>query len=166
MIADYKLYQGAVLAQLIDDAAEGVTVRELVEGGRLHSYILNERIGLHIKHSAARLPPWQFTFTAANCVSLMQLRQEYKQVFVVLVCWLDGMVCLSIDEILEITEEEQPLQGWVRAERGKNEWYTISGPRAVLPYKKPQGLASLAQALDLSRIRCGLGTKLWRRMFG
>src|SRR5262245_5105388 len=122
MIADYKLYQGAVLAQLVDDAKQPVTVRELVEEGRLNSYVLNERIGMHIKHSAARLRPWQFTFTPANWESLKQLHRAYAQVFVVLVCWLDGMVCLSLDELQEITAEGEAVQGWVRAERGKNEW--------------------------------------------
>src|SRR5262245_48477816 len=129
MIADYKLYQGAVLAQLIDDAKKSVSVRELVEEGRLNSYVLDERIGMYIKHSAARLPPWQFTFTSANGESLMELRRAYSQVFVVLVCWLDGMVCLSLDELQGITAQEQPVQGWVRAERGKNEWYAVSGSR-------------------------------------
>src|SRR5262245_12378703 len=149
MIPDYKLYQGAVLAELVDEAKQAVKVRELVEEGRLHSYVINERIGMHIKHSSARLPPWQFTFTAANGQSLLELRTAFSAVFVVLVCWLDGMVCLSLDELREIVADNHVPQGWVRAERRRNEWYAVSGSRALLPYKKPQGLGPLIEALEV-----------------
>jgi hypothetical protein len=164
MIADYKLYHGAVLAELVDESTRTVGIRESVEEGRLHSYVLDERIGLHIKHSAARLPPWQFTFTPANGQSLEHLREQFGQVFVVLVCWLDGMVCLSLDELEQITAGARPVQGWVRAERSKNEWYSVSGQQAGL--KKPQGLSGLIDKLERQEARAGAGSRLWRRMFG
>jgi hypothetical protein len=165
MIPDYKLYQGAVLAELIDDAKRAVNVRELVEEGRLHSYVLNERVGLHIKHSAGRLPPWLFTFTPANGVALAELRRTVSQVFVVLVCWLDGMVCLSLDELGQIVTNEQQPQGWVRAERRRNEWYAVSGSRGLLPYKKPHGLAPLVAALDVPERRTWRQFNFWRHKF-
>jgi hypothetical protein len=166
MIPDYKLYHGAVLAELVDEMRGAVKVRELVDEGRLQSYVLNERVGLHVKHSAVRLPPWQFTFTPANGESLLNLRQSFTDVFVVLVCWLDGMVCLSLDELLEIIANEQLPQGSVRAERSKKEWYSVSGSRAVLPYKKPQGVSQLIEALEAPRPRLWSGLTFWRRTSG
>jgi len=148
MIPDYKLYHGAVLAELVDGAKRTLSIRERVEEGRLGSYVLDDRVGLHIKHSAVRMPPWQFTFTPGNGRELLELRRTVSSVFVVLVCWLDGMVCLSLDELFEILGDEALPQGWVRAERKKNEWYGVSGPRAVLSAKKPQGLAQLIGALE------------------
>lgn len=163
MIPDYKLYQGAVLAELVDEAKRSLKIRELGEDGRLHSYVLDERVGLHIKHSAARMPPWQFTFTQANGLALLELRRAFPKVFVVLVCWLDGMVCVSFEELAELLDPAT-LQGWVRAERRKNEWYSVSGQRAGLDYKKPHGIGPLVEAL--AQPQPWLRFNLWRRRSG
>lgn len=102
MIADYKFYHGAVLAELVSAKVGPLAIDELTEEGRLSSYILDGRTGLQIKHSTNRLHPWQFTFTKANLVELLALQQSYKSVFVVLVCHTDGMVALTLEEVTEI----------------------------------------------------------------
>lgn len=147
MISDYKLYHGAVLAELIDDVTSALSIQELREEGRLGAYVIDNRVGLYIKHSAARMPPWQFTFSKPNVLELMNLRQEASSVFVVFVCWLDGMVCLSLNELSLILGVGISEQAWVRVARRKNEWYSVSGAAAELPYKKPQGLAPLVEAV-------------------
>lgn len=147
MIPDYKVYHGAVLAELIDEAGGALSIRELVDEGRLSSYVVNERIGFYVKHSAARMPPWQFTFTAGNRRALQELRRAAQQVFVVLVCWLDGMVCLSEDELRLVLGDADDQQGWVRIERRKYEWYAVSGGYGELPHKKPDGISVLIAAL-------------------
>lgn len=149
MISDYKLYQGAVLAQLIDEIDEPVSIEDLREEGRQSAYIINERIGLYIKHSTARLSPWQFTFSKANALTLMDLRKQASKVFVIFVCWLDGMTCLSLDELTSILGAGISDQAWVRVQRRKNEWYSIGGAAGDLPYKKPQGLIALSDTIKL-----------------
>jgi hypothetical protein len=72
MTSDYKLYQGAVFTELLDDVDKSLSIRAVREEGRLGAYIIDERIGLYIKHSAVRLSPWQFTFSKANALALME----------------------------------------------------------------------------------------------
>ena len=67
--------------------------------------------------------------------------------FIVFVCWLDGMMCASLDELTEILGAGISEQAWVRIQRRKNEWYSVSAAAGDLPYKKPQGLTILVDAL-------------------
>lgn len=147
MIPEYKLYHGAVLAELVHRHPKGLCIDELIEEGRLSSYVLDGSIGLQVKHSTQKLYPWQFTFTKSNLVELLALRQRYKSVFVVLVCHTDGMVCLTIEEATAILAAGETDQAWIRVERRKGEWYAVWGGGAELPNKKPNGLDLLLEAL-------------------
>ena len=71
MTSDYKLYQGAVFTELLDEIEKPLAIRVMREEGRLGSYVINNNVGLYIKHSAVRMSPWQFTFTKANALALM-----------------------------------------------------------------------------------------------
>ena len=147
MIPDYKLYHGAVLAEIVDVSTIPVTFGELLEDGRLTSYTVNETVGVHIKHSTQRLHPWQFTFTGQNLTELMALRLRFKDVFVVFVCHTDGMVCLSLAELSSIIEPGGNDQAWVRIDRRKGEWYSVSGVAGELTNKKPKGVGSLLEVI-------------------
>lgn len=146
MIPEYKLYHGAALAELIDAAHGPVTIDELLEDGRLRSYVINGSIGLQIKHSTSRMSPWLFTFTRSNTLDLLELARRYKDVFIVLVCWVDGFVCLTLNETLALIEARESDQVWIKAQRRKNEWYTVSGS-ALSERKKPQGLGQLIERI-------------------
>ncbi|MEA2757415.1 MAG: hypothetical protein QOH65_28 [Methylobacteriaceae bacterium] len=148
MIADYKFYHGVVLAELVNVKIGSLSIDELSEDGRLSSYILSGRVGLQIKHSTNRLHPWQFTFTKANISQLLALKQNYKSVFIVLVCCDDGMVTLTLDEVIEILATGQSEQAWIRVDRRRHEWYSVTGGAAELRGKRPQGVHAIIQALD------------------
>ncbi len=147
MTSDYKLYQGAVFTELFDEFDSPLSIKAMREDGRLGAYVVSDRLGLYIKHSAVRMPPWQFTFTKANALALMNLRRLTPLVFVVFVCWLDGMTCASLDELTEILGAGISDQAWIRIQRRKNEWYSITGATGDLKYKKPQGLGAIIEAL-------------------
>jgi hypothetical protein len=151
MIADYKFYHGAALAELVSLKTGPLTIDELNEDGRLSSYILDGIVGLQIKHSANRIHPWQFTFTKANLVQLLALQQSYKAVFIILVCHTDGMVTLALDEATEILAAGESEQAWIRVDRRKNEWYSVNGGATELAGKRAQGVQIIIQALDTSR---------------
>lgn len=151
MIAEYKFYHGAVLAELVNLRAGPLSIDELIEEGRLSSYVLDGKIGLQIKHSTNRLHPWQFTFTKANLVQLLALQQDYSPVFVVLVCYTDGMVALTLEEVTGVLATGVSEQAWIRVDRKKNEWYSINGGAAELAGKRPQGVLNIIQALEASR---------------
>jgi len=135
MTSDYKLYQGAVFTELLDSVDEQLSIRAIREEGRLGAYIVSDRVGLYIKHSAVRMSPWQFTFSKANALALMELRRRTPKVFIVFVCWLDGMMCASLDELTEILGAGVSEQAWVRIQRRKNEWYSVSGAAGDMQYK-------------------------------
>ena len=150
MIADYKFYHGVVLAELVNLMEGPIVIDELVEDGRLSSYVLNSRIGLQVKHSTSRLHPWQFTFTKANLVQLLALQQEYAEVFVVMVCNTDGLVSLTLDEITSVLESRTSDQAWIRVDRRRHEWYSVSGGAVELEGKRSQGVQKIVQALEAS----------------
>jgi len=151
MIAEYKFYHGVVLAELINLMDRAVSINELHEEGRLSSYVIDDRLGLQIKHSTNRLTPWQFTFTKQNLLQLLTMRTHHKMVFVALVCHDDGIVTLTLEEAISILSSGESQQAWIRVERRRNEWYTVNGGAAELPNKKPQGVQAIIQALSESR---------------
>jgi len=150
MIAEYKFYHGAALVEIIDAKPGPLSIDELNENGRLSSYILNGKVGIQIKHSANRLHPWQFTFTKSNMAQLLSLRKAYPTVFVILVCHTDGMVTLTLEEIIEILVAGASDQAWIRVDRKKNESYSVSGGASELTGKRPQGVQKVIQALEAS----------------
>jgi len=147
MIAEYKLYQGAVLAELVHRLSKQVSIDELSEAGRLSSYRLDGDIGLHVKHSSNRLPPWQFTFTRQNVEELGGLQSACRAGAVVLVCRTDGFVCLPWPELRDLIGPQPPEGAWLRVSRRRREWYGVSGS-AGGRLKVPNGIEPLLQILD------------------
>lgn len=152
MIPEYKRFQGAVLAEIIDQYPGAVRIEEWPVKGRMSSYVLNDSVGLHVKHCGSRMRPWMFTFSKANFDELERLNARCSAVFVVLVCWLDGMVCLSHDEFQSITPNDAE-RAWVRAERRKREWYMVSGPIQTLPARKGTGVEPMLATLGVVNSR-------------
>lgn len=147
MIAEYKLYQGAVLAELVDESKAPLQIDEFIEDGRLHSYVVNGSVGLHVKHSTARLPPWQFSFTQANRKALSRLTESLEHAFVVLTCWVDGIVALNHTEWATLLGADLGVAGWIRATRRRRGQYTLSGSGTPLLSKKAHGLSSVLEVL-------------------
>ena len=152
MIPEYKRFHGAVLAELVDRSPQAISIEEWPDRGRLASYIINNQIGLYIKHSGSRLYPWQFTFTRGNFDTIRVLQSRCRKVFVVLVCWVDGMVSIAENELVPAFPEGTE-QLWLRAERRKGEWYTVSGPMLTSEIKRPNGVDSLMEELQLTYIK-------------
>ena len=148
MIAEYKLYHGAVLAELVDRRVGPVSVDELSEEGRLSCYILDGKVGMMVKHSAQRLYPWTFTFTTQNLLELDDLRRRTRASFVVLVCSTDGMVCLTVAELGGLMALTGQDQAGVRVERRRRRMYGVSGGGEKLGHKKPSGLDAILEALS------------------
>jgi hypothetical protein len=152
MIREYKLYHGAVLVHLVDCLRRPVAIEEFVEDGRLTTYVLDGRIGLHIKHSLQRLTPWQFTFTAGNVRELGYLQMNYTDAFIVLVCRMDGMVCLTIDEVKSLLSFGRGDQASIRVSRHRNEQYSVSSATAELPQKRADGVGMIVDRLTAGTI--------------
>lgn len=128
MIAEYKLYHGAVLADIIDRADFSISFREHVEEGRLLNYVLNSVVGLQIKFATQRLRPWHFSFSDSQIETLEHLQCAYQAAFLVLVCRTDGMIAAPLEDVLPSLRARRDGQSWLRADRKKREMYRLYGP--------------------------------------
>lgn len=153
MTPEYHLYHGAVLLELVSRAADGVSVRLLPSPspGRAACYVVDECVGIHVKHSAARLRPWQFSFTR-DCVSeIHDVSRRLASMFVALVCRTDGVACLSLNELQVLGFAPGADRFGLRLDRRRGHHYSITGPAGNLPTKKSSGLEPVLAALATTR---------------
>jgi len=155
VIREFEFYHGAVLGRLIR-GSEGLSLEQYPGFGRNAAYVINKRVGLYIKHSTNRLTPWSFTFKQEHQDEIHEMRSVLEQVFVALVCWEDGVVCLSYDELKVILDENHNTSEWIRVARRTREKYTVSGSDGKLRYKIGENefpekiLEHLVRASDLT----------------
>lgn len=146
MIPEYKLYHGAVLADIVDRCDGSVSIRECIDPGRLLNYVLDERIGVQIKYSTARLRPWAFSFPSNHIGQLRRLHESFSQTFVVLICSVDGLATIPGKTVLDALRGCKS-GGWLRATRKKREMYQVFGPEGEIPGKFHTTTDPIAEAL-------------------
>jgi hypothetical protein len=134
MIREFERYHGIVFSRLFHSIKGKVSI-EIYPSKYNSSYILNEQIGLYIKHSKKRLSPWRFSFLKEHQDEIYQMRKLLKNVFIVLVCHNDGLVVLSYDELKLILDEEYERIEWVSVKRRRREEYSVSGSDGKLKFK-------------------------------
>lgn len=147
MIHEDDRYHGAVLRELVVRAAGAISIGAPQSHGRVASYILNDRVGLLIKYSSKRLPPWRFTFTDNAMTELAALLQADCDVWTVLVCGSDGMLALTRDELSLLTQDGLLSAPFVHVDRNKRSMYRVSGNAGILRTFKPRGLQPLLSVL-------------------
>ena len=131
MNKDFEKYHGLVILKTIRSSRVPISfIKE-----KSNSYILNEIVGLYIKHSKNRISPWAFIFKKEHQDEILFLKQKYKQVFTCLVCHNDGVVCLSLDD-LKLLLDNNHSDEWIRASRRVREKYSIHGSNGKLKNKK------------------------------
>ena len=150
MTDEYEFYHGAVLRALIVECGVPIEIGVDDKIGRVDSFAINRKVGVHIKHSEKRMSPWQFTFSRDNVEELIALDEKYLSLFICLVCGDDGIVALRPDEFLQITGPAQSETYWIRVARPKNKMYELTGNDGTLGGKKSRGIAAVADAIRLS----------------
>lgn len=151
MIADFEKFHGVALRELIVSSEKPLRFERAAQAGRIHSYVLNGVVGIHIKHSAKRIPPWQFTFTRDQVSELAMLRAQMKSLWFLLICGSDGIVALADIELAEITGDIDKGTLFVRIDRDRRSRYRIFGSAGQLTAAKPSGVGCvLRDALVLS----------------
>lgn len=146
MIREYKLYHGAVLADIVAMHGGPVTLRPEEGGGRLLNYVVNEVVGLHVKYATQRLHPWHFNFSLSHISSLSILASKYPACFVVLVCHTDGVIAIDAADVIASLETNAE-QMWLRADRKKREMYRLYGPAGEFPSKFKTTVEPILEAL-------------------
>jgi hypothetical protein len=149
MIGAFEQFHGAVLRELIVSAPGPVTLQAKDCWGRVNSFAVNDAVGLHIKHSAKRLPPWQFTFNSENVSELELLGDEFERVWIALVCGQDGIVALTLDAFRSVNPRHCETTCFIRIDRDRRSMYRVNGTKGALAYKAPRGLDALVA--DISR---------------
>ncbi len=149
MIPEYHLYHGAVLASLISGADREVTIISPAGDSRPADYIVNDRIGLHVKHATQRLRPWHFGFTPENIKVIRSLNERCEKSFLVLVCRQDGMLAVDLETV--ISNIQQPDALWIRVDREKRKRYRLFGPFGEFPRRYDSSMRAVKEALLVNR---------------
>lgn len=134
MIKEFEFYHGAVLSKLIHYCPETISLC-LYPSPSNASYILNNKIGIYIKHSTKRLTPWRFSFQKVHQDEILEMKSKLDSVFILLVCHDDGIVTLSFEELKLILDETHGEIEWISASRNPNKEYTVKGSDGGLDYK-------------------------------
>jgi hypothetical protein len=151
MISEAERYQGTALRQIILSAGRPVSISVADTSGRVDSFSI-ERTGFQIKYSTKRLSPWNFSFTADQMFEVAGLARTFgSSVWMVLVCGVDGVVCLRAKEFLSITESRPGGVCSIRVYRNKKTMYRVCGNARELPAAKARGVDEMvAEAISQS----------------
>ena len=133
MIKEFELYHGAVLTKIAQSDAHTV-INPYPTPSRC-TYLINNKIGLYIKHSSKRLTPWGFSFLRQHQDEIQHMAKSLDQVFVALVCGKDGIACLSHEELKHVLDDVHDECEWIRVSRRPREKYAIKGSDGKLRFK-------------------------------
>lgn len=134
MIKEFEFYHGVVFSKLIHHFPNGVSISAYQSPSNA-SYVLNDNIGIYIKHSTKRMTPWRFSFQRIHQDEIQQMKGRLGNVFILLVCGEDGVVTLSFEELKTILNETHDETEWISASRMPNKEYTIKGSDGALNRK-------------------------------
>lgn len=138
MIRDFEFYHGLVFARILHGTQQSLCLRPYHSISNA-SYVVNDTIGIYIKHSSKRLTPWRFTFAKHHQKEIDHLQDVFKSVFLILVCSDDGVACLSYNELNLILSCQNDTIEWISVSRHKREMYSIKGSNGSLDFKIGKG---------------------------
>lgn len=150
MIAEFEKFHGVVVRDLVV-CSGSLSLRAVDIQGRANVFKLDERIGLLIKHSTARLPPWQFTFDARQIDEIEETRRGCLDFWFACVCGDNGVMCISYDEFRVVNPDWASTTSFLRVDRRRNTRYRVFGTNGELPSKKSAGVAEIVKAIEAHR---------------
>ena len=134
MIKEFEFFHGVVFTRLLHGTQRPVSIQAFKPTSNA-SYVVDDTVGIYIKYSSKQMTPWRFTFSQTHKTEIDLLRANMPNVFIVLVCNDDGVVCLSYDELKRIMSDQQEGFQWISATRHKREMYSIEGSDGRLEFK-------------------------------
>lgn len=134
MIKEFEFYHGAVLANLLHNSGQSITIEPFPSESNA-SYIINKNTGLFIKHSAKRMSPWRFSFSQQHQDEILEIKNKLGEVYILLVCGEDGIVILSFEELKKLLNTIHDPMEWISVARNRNTEYTVKGSDGSLGYK-------------------------------
>lgn len=134
MIREFEFFHGLVFARIIHGTNRQVSIKPFPSASN-SSYIINDKIGIYIKYSSKRMTPWRFSFKKEHQDEIELMKQGLKEVFLLLVCNDDGVVCLNYSEVKQILNDQHGVIEWISATRHKREMYEVKGSDGELGFK-------------------------------
>ncbi len=134
MIKEFEFFHGLVFARILHGTQRPLSIKPF-QGGSNAAYVLNEKIGIYIKYSGGRMTPWRFSFKREHQLEIEQMKKGLKEVFLLLVCNDDGVVCLNYSELKQILDDQHDAIEWISATRHKREMYAVKGSDGKLGFK-------------------------------
>ncbi len=134
MINEFEFYHGAALLALSQASKKPVIIESLKEIYENNAYVVNNKVGIYIKHTKARLSPWRFTFHKKHQDTIRELNDIYGNVVLLLVCHDDGVVGLDFNDLKNILDHNHGDIEWIRVDRGKRKNYRVSGSDGDLSF--------------------------------
>lgn len=134
MIKEFEFYHGAVFARLIHFSNENISIKSFPTESNA-SYVINDKIGLYIKHSSKRMSPWRFSLQKVHQDEILQMKNSLTEVFLILVCGEDGIVTLSFSELKMVLNDVHGEVEWISASRNPRKEYTVKGSDGALGRK-------------------------------
>lgn len=134
MINEFEFFHGAVFSRILHSRPQGTNLKAYSSGDNA-AYVLNEKIGLYIKHSSRRLSPWRFTFLPSHQKSFAKLKEKYGHTYLILVCNNDGIVILSFVDLMKVLDDNIKDAEWISVTRGKGKMYAVKGSDGKLEFK-------------------------------
>lgn len=140
MIGEFERYHGAAIRELIVAAKRPLKIETCDYTGRVNNYRIDDSLGIHIKHSSKRLPPWQFTYLDENVSEIERLAERCNSVWLVHVCGQDGAVALTLSEFWSVNPRDMQTTSFIRVDRERHKMYRINGTGGKLSRPKGRGL--------------------------
>ena len=134
MNRDFEFFHGVVFTKILHGTQRPVSAR-LFQSASNASYVINDTIGIYIKYSKKRMPPWRFAFKKEHQAEIDSMKFNFTHVFLILVCNDDGVVCLSYSELKELLDSQHDAVEWMSATRHKREMYSVKGSNGELEFK-------------------------------
>lgn len=134
MIKEFEFYHGVVFVKLIHGVDKNISFKPYPTDSNA-SYVINDNIGIYIKHSAKRMSPWRFSLQKIHQDEILKMKNELAEVFVLLVCGEDGIVTLSFDDLKKVLNDVHGEVEWISASRSPRKEYTVNGSDGTLGHK-------------------------------
>lgn len=134
MIREFEFFHGLVFARILHGTQRPLSIKPFPSASNA-SYVVNEKIGIYIKYSSKRMTPWRFSFKKEHQEEIELMKKSLKEVFLLLVCNDDGVVCLSHSEVKQILNDQHDAIEWISANRHKREMYEVKGSDGKLGFK-------------------------------
>jgi hypothetical protein len=81
------------------------------------------------------MTPWRFTFNKQHQGEIDSMKTNFKNVFLILVCNNDGVICLNYSELKGILDNQHDPIEWISATRHKRKMYSVKGSNGELDFK-------------------------------